>query len=229
MKFNEISLIIIVTSVVFLVSCEVSYKKKAERYLKRGKHDEAIEMYRKAILDDSNDPDTHCGLGKAYVKKAERAYIKGLFSRTSSWQTEKDINETGIYDEAIKEFERTLELDPSNIDARAQLGGLYCLKERHEEAISLLEEAIRREPNHAEAHLYLGLNLGYRNMFDRSESKFNDLVRGIKEIEKALELDPNLRRVMGVREQLQSFKHSKQTLEEYLKMKVRLDGTGWRR
>lgn len=218
MRHGKIFLPFFLILIMLLAGCDTSHKGKAKSYLEARRYDEAIEMYRKAILDDPDDPEAHCGLGKAYIKKIEGRYLKGVFSSDpvgGMKKAEKETEQSGIYDKAMVEFEKTLESDPYNFDALFYLGSIYFKKGMNENAVEVLEEAIRLDPKHAEAHLYLGMSLGlvqntgfFYNPRDL-EPKYDDIVRGIKEVNRAVILNPQLRNHPTVRMSLSK-------MEEYI-------------
>ncbi|MCG8608035.1 tetratricopeptide repeat protein [bacterium] len=62
----------------------------------------------------------------------------------------------GSYDKASKYYERHLEIEPDNKDVKIALGLTYNNLNRKEEAITLLQEVLSKEPDYAFALFYLG-------------------------------------------------------------------------
>jgi tetratricopeptide (TPR) repeat protein len=58
-------------------------------------------------------------------------------------------------DDAVNHYRRCLELDPSFVDAQNNLGFTLSLLGHHDEAVPILESAVRRQPNHALARANL--------------------------------------------------------------------------
>jgi Flp pilus assembly protein TadD len=92
----------------------------------RERFDEAIDMFRRALALDPQNPAFHCNLAVA-------------------------CGENGLDDEAFTEYQRTLSLDPGNVTALVNLGYLYSERERYEEARDCWERAIRDAPDSPEA------------------------------------------------------------------------------
>jgi len=63
------------------------------------------------------------------------------------------------WDDAIKWYEKAVELDPRNADAHVNLGRLLQERGRVEEAVLQYEEALRLSPKHAPAAYNLGTAL----------------------------------------------------------------------
>ncbi len=63
----------------------------------------------------------------------------------------------GRTEEAVATFEKALALDPTNAQAKANLGTVYLLTRDHVRARRLMEEAIRLEPDISRAHNALGV------------------------------------------------------------------------
>jgi tetratricopeptide (TPR) repeat protein len=59
-------------------------------------------------------------------------------------------------EEARAQFERCLQIDPANVEARYQLGLVFKSQGENAKAVALLEEAVGRAPRHAEALRDLG-------------------------------------------------------------------------
>ena len=87
----------------------------------------------------------------------------------------------GMYDEAIAEFKKGIEINPNYAEAHSNLGIAYRNKGRFDEAIAELKKAIEINPNYAEAHSNLGIAYGGKGMFDEA----------IAEYKKAIEINPN--------------------------------------
>ena len=87
----------------------------------------------------------------------------------------------GMYDEAIAEYKKALEINPNDIAAHNNLGGAYSHKGMHDEAIAEHKKALDINPNDAEAHNNLGGAYYEKGMYDEA----------IAEFKKALEINPN--------------------------------------
>jgi cytochrome c-type biogenesis protein CcmH/NrfG len=62
----------------------------------------------------------------------------------------------GSYDKASKFYEQHLEIEPDNKDVKIALGLTYNNLNRKDEAITLLQEVLNKEPDYAFALFYLG-------------------------------------------------------------------------
>ena len=83
-------------------------------------------------------------------------------------------------DQAVGEFERELEISPTNVLARVRLAEQQIAQGELDRALTLAEQAIKIEPKHASAHMVAGEALLAKG---NSEA-------GIKELEIAREDDP---------------------------------------
>ncbi len=84
-------------------------------------------------------------------------------------------------EEAVRHFERALELRPDHVGARIDLGDALARLGRTDEAISVLQEALRLDPGHPKAHVSLAMALEATGQ--REEA--------IKHYERALEVAPD--------------------------------------
>lgn len=83
-------------------------------------------------------------------------------------------------DEAVRAFERTIQLDHSHVEAHNYLGSVYFLQGRTDDAIRAFQGALRLDQDHAESHLNLGL------VFQET----GQAQQAIKMFERYLQLEP---------------------------------------
>ena len=115
-------------------------------YYGKGRFNEAIKEYRKALIINPNHPLAHYNLGISYGK-------------------------AGRLDEAITEYKRALTINPHLAKAYINLGLVYVKEGRLDEAITNYKKAIVINPNYAMAHCNLGAAYGSKNMFDEAISE----------------------------------------------------------
>ncbi len=103
----------------------------------RGRLEEAIEHYHKALLINPDDANAHNNLGNALAARGEA-------------------------EEAIQQYQQTLRISPQHASAHSNLGLALAKRGQWEEAVEHLREALRINPNLANAHYNLGLVLAGR-------------------------------------------------------------------
>lgn len=95
-------------------------------------HAAAIEQFRAAVKADPGEPNVHFGLG----------YL--LWTQNQ-------------FEEAAREFEAELANVPANAQALAFLADSYMQLNRSDQALPLIQKALKIDPNLARAHLDLGI------------------------------------------------------------------------
>jgi tetratricopeptide (TPR) repeat protein len=83
-------------------------------------------------------------------------------------------------DTQVKALKAVAEREPSNAQARTQLGNLYFDAERYEDAISWYSESLKRDPKDVNVSTDLGVCYYYTNQPDKALAQF----------EQSLKLDP---------------------------------------
>lgn len=86
----------------------------------------------------------------------------------------------GLYDLAIEQYEKALEIDPTNPEAHYNMGYAYIRQGRHNEALEEFKKVVSLNPYDSEAHSNLGL--AYYNL--------GMIEDAIGQYKKAVELDP---------------------------------------
>jgi tetratricopeptide (TPR) repeat protein len=115
-------------------------------YNDRGRYEQAREVYTRAVASSSTGPrqldpyargklaNGHADLGEAYAGMA-------------------------LYDDAVREYTRALDLCPQFVDLRVKLGGVYRDMGNAGAALAELERAKAEKPEYAPARIHLGVVL----------------------------------------------------------------------
>ena len=118
----------------------------------------AIREYRRVLALDPNRPGVHYRLGRALLRSKQ----------------------AGSQAEALKEFEKELEIDPTNARSAYEAGEIYRQLGQFSKALGLFEEALKNYPNFEEAHVGLARVMLYQKKPDQA----------IAHLRKAVSLDP---------------------------------------
>jgi len=113
--------------------------KVAEMYYQIQRFDGAIEFLKRASQLKPDDYETTVNLGNAYFdaaqyENAEKSYSAALAKKADDVNVRTDLGLTFVfrqspdYDRAIKEFQRSLELDPNHIQTLQNLTVAYTKK-----------------------------------------------------------------------------------------------------
>ncbi|MBL4651974.1 MAG: tetratricopeptide repeat protein [Flavobacteriales bacterium] len=80
------------------------------------------------------------------------------------------------YDNAIKDFKKVISFpnpnDPTQIEARYNLGLAYIRKKEFQNAVQILNEAITRSPNNPRGHYFMGLALAGAKNYKQAEQAY---------------------------------------------------------
>ena len=116
-----------------------------------GRHDDAVEDFRRALDVDATSAGAYRGLAKAYEAKgvlseAEKTYKKAITLKPDYWG---GYNDLGIfyyrhtrYEEAIDQFRRVVDLTPDNYRGYSNLGGIYYFLKRWPDARQMFERSL---------------------------------------------------------------------------------------
>jgi tetratricopeptide (TPR) repeat protein len=104
----------------------------------------------------------------AYTDAGTRYYVSAQFSPNLRPE---------LFDRALHAFEKALELDKDNLDAKVKLG--VCLVEGTNEpmkGITLLREVVEADSTNIEAHLNLGLFAVQSGQYDKAIERFSKIL-----------------------------------------------------
>ncbi len=124
--------------------------KLTQRQLGYWKDDEIL--FRHTLAITGANPLAHKAIGDAFFRK-------------------------GQFDEAIKEYQEALRLDPQYADAGYSLGSAFLRKGQIDVAVSQFQEVIRLDPNNADAYNSLGSACLKQGRIDEAISQFQEAVR----------------------------------------------------
>jgi len=135
-------------------------------FLIEGDHNESINWFKKAVELDKNNSEFHLWLGRAYGQKAQTASV---------------FKKPFLAKKVKKEFEKSVELDPNNIDARFELMLYYLMAPglmggSKQKAREQAEEIKKRDAQ--QGHQALGLVYEFEKKYDQAEKEY---LAGIKE------------------------------------------------
>ena len=156
----------------------------------RGRADEAVAQYEKALEIRPDYAEAHNNLGsvlarRGWTDEAMAHFQQALEIDSDCADAHYDLGlalaNRGRIDEAIVRFQKALELKPDYADARNDLGTALAKSGRVDEAAAEYRKALELKPDHAEAHNNLGFVLARRGRVDEA----------LAEHQKALELKPD--------------------------------------
>jgi tetratricopeptide (TPR) repeat protein len=158
--------------------------------LQKGKVDEAIAHYQKALQIKPDYAEAHYNLGLALFQKG--SVDEAIFHYHKALQITPDFAEAhnnlgnallqkGNVDEAIAHYQRALQIKPDYAEAHYNLGLTLLQKGKVDEAIAHYQKALQIKPDFAETDNNLGLALLQKGKVDEA----------IAHYQKALQIKPD--------------------------------------
>ena len=133
-----------------------------------GQNDRAIELLKEAVAIQPEHAAAHANLGAVYgiigrYDTSIQYLSKALELQPDYVEAHKNLGLSyrakGLYPRAIEHFEKALELRKGRAKFQTYLnvGDTYYDMGEHEKAIPYFQKAVQLDPNHANAHVLLGL------------------------------------------------------------------------
>jgi tetratricopeptide (TPR) repeat protein len=139
------------------INVQWAYLLKGNAALDKGKYADAEQMYRKAISLNRSNPQPHIQLGLA-------------------------LEGQGSFDEAIKEFQRVIAIDPKSANAYNNIGAVLVKKAAlgkatPDKAIEAYRRAIAVDPSYALSYNNLGLVLYKQGDTNEAIAKYGQAIQ----------------------------------------------------
>jgi tetratricopeptide (TPR) repeat protein len=163
-----------------------------QRYDRVENVDNAIAMFQQAVEQDPKYALAYAGMAEAYWRKhqitkdpslLERARTHALRAimlddRLAPAHVTMGLIQTsgGQYDDAIRSFQRALELEPLNVDAHRGLARAYEGSGRPKEAEAIYRQAILLRPDSWASHKDLGAFYFYNSRYKEAEPSFRRVI-----------------------------------------------------
>ena len=178
--------------------------KQAQLHLQNENYAAVVEHLEKAQALHAAIPGSYYQLGLAYFELGQFERAKEAFQHELTFEPPDSYSlyylgrihaDQGLNAEAARFYEAARE-HAEVLDVTRQLGAVYLRLSQAEEAVQLLEPAVRSQPENgdlrfvlARAYLQLGREADARREFDQSESwkrKTQEDIRGIMEVRRLL-------------------------------------------
>ncbi len=164
-----------------------------QRYEEYENIDAAISLFSQALKRDSLYAQAHAGLGEAYWRKfyaskeveyadlavasCEQAFA--LNARLAPVNTALGMVHagTGKYEEAVQDFSRALDINPTDADAYRGLARAYESLELFNEAEVTFKKAIKLKPDYWAGYNDLGVYYYRHGRFEEAIKEFQNVIR----------------------------------------------------
>ncbi|MFC3197174.1 tetratricopeptide repeat protein [Parapedobacter deserti] len=202
-----------------------------ERQLQAASDTEKVSLLQQLASkwDDVNRP---APLGFVYEELAnlesrfEYWLNAGNAYRTSYTNMQDTLAARALNEKAIHAYQRALELDADNLDAKTGLGSAYVSGTNNPMAgIALLQEVVKADPSHIEANKSLGLFSMQSRQFDRAIDRFKTVVSLQPDAESYFYLATSYENIGLKREAIAAYENSRDlaadpTLTQFINRKI---------
>jgi tetratricopeptide (TPR) repeat protein len=116
---------------------------------------------------------------KAGRDKAEQSYLRAAYRYFDAYKQAVDSTmKEAMVSRAISNYEKVLEVNPGNDDARTDLGVLYAeATPQPMKGIRLLQEVVASNPSHENAQLNLGILSVRSQQYDKALARFDNVLK----------------------------------------------------
>lgn len=133
------------------VSCQSEEQSKGDTLYAKKDYKGAIEAYNEYL-------------------KLHPSHVKSLYNRGRSFE---ELNQ---YDEALKDFEKVLDIDGKNTSAMLSLAKYYYRSENFDQSLYFAELAIKEKDDLAEGYFWVGRAAHHMGEFPKARSGYNNAI-----------------------------------------------------
>ncbi len=153
---------------------------------KKGRVDDAIAEYRKAINETPNHADSHYNLGRLLAAKGDHQGARAEFLLAIQLRPNDpdyhnnlglELKNAGDLEGAALQYREALRLDPSRPEAHLNLGNLFYLQRKLDEAEKEYRVALKLNPENAVAHMSLGNVLDGGGHLNGAIAEYKEAIR----------------------------------------------------
>ena len=182
---------------------------------------QAISEYLQAIQKDSNNKSAYYRIATAYYRSGNKTqgdrYLKKYHSMKaqSRYESAEAALKSHNVPEAIKQYQRAIDMDSDFAPAYARLGAIALQQQDKEKAISYYQSFVKLNPNSIQAHQTLGSIALQSSDFETAKKEFEQVISieasnpysfyglgtaclrlaqhedGVKHLKKSLQIDPS--------------------------------------
>lgn len=146
-----------------------AYERLADTFLELGESEKAIHFYELALVDSPSKGLLYFDLSKAYEHVGNFTlafqYIKSALDIS---ENTRNLNQLGRlyslnsdYNNTIKYYLRSIEVNPRDYEARFELARVYIQQEQYDQALSVLNAAININPDRENLYYLKGILIYY--------------------------------------------------------------------
>ena len=168
----------------------------------KGKFDDAIENFNRAIEQNPYFAEAYCYRGTAYFNKKELSCALKDLNEAMRLNSNYDeaynnrglvYSHKGQYDRAIKDFDKAIELKSDYAGAYNNRGAAYRDKGEYDRAIKDFDKAIELNPDYADAYCHRG----------SAYYKKREFANAIVDLNKTIDINPKSQRARDLRDKAQ--------------------------
>jgi tetratricopeptide (TPR) repeat protein/peroxiredoxin len=167
-----------------------NYLSYGSVYFQRGYMEQAAASFQIALRDDPSSAEAAYGLGSVYLDQKNTAEARESFERALNLRASypdtlaNSWNNLGLMaardgrpDEAVRYFQKALQLSPDHSIALINLGSAYRQTKRWDDARKIYEHALAVNPNNADANYGIGMVYAQN---ENTDEAFNSLQKALK-------------------------------------------------
>lgn len=194
--------------------------------------DQAKITYLKDLTTKWDDLNKQSPLGYIYEElgqldnQFEHWFKAGEAFREAYGSIQDETISSVLKTRATHAYEKALELEPENLDAKTGLGSAMVSKGENPMAgIAILQEVVQKEPNHLAANKSLGLFSMQSRQFDRAITRFQTVLSIQPDAESYFYLATSYENIGLKKEAIVAFEKSKElasdpTLSQFIDRKI---------